>query len=103
MEALGSQNILSLSIVFNTVSLCWVGFLPFVIPNLSSALLCCVLCPGRLVCLDYIKRLPCPLASSLANRGHERRSEKGRRVRLSIVSAPVDEVIPPQKVMALSR
>ena len=43
------------------VMLRWVGC---VTPNPSSNFLCCILCSGRLMCLDYINRLLCPLVLS---------------------------------------
>lgn len=53
--------------------------------------------------LDYINRLPCHLVPVWPIEGMNGRSKKGRKVRLSIVSAPLNEVIPPQKVITLFR
>ena len=83
------------------VMLHWVGC---VTPNPSSNLLCCILCPGRLMCLDYINRLLCPLVLSWVGsiRDMNVRSRKaGGWGPALMVSAPLGGTIPPQTVITL--
>ena len=83
------------------VMLHWVGC---VTPNPSPNLLCCILCPGRLMCLDYINRHLCPLVLSWVGsiRNMNVRSWKaGGWSPALMVSAPLGGTIPPQTVITL--
>ena len=83
------------------VMLHWVGC---VTPNPSTNLLCCILCPGRLMCLDYINTLLCPLVLSWVGSIRDMNVRSGKAGGWGpalMVSAPLGGTIPPQTVITL--
>ena len=64
-------------------------------------LLCCILCPGRLMCLDYINRHLCPLVLSWVGSIRDMNVRSGGWSPALMASAPLGGTIPPQTVITL--